>query len=110
MKEQHVENNTVADNVMRPRPPEWDGRSKATFEIFGREQLFTMEPPAWLIEGLYVQDGLCQVFGDPASFKSFLALAVACSVATGKPFLGTIEPGKVGDVVYISAEGGRGIG
>jgi hypothetical protein len=80
------------------------------FDILDRERLFAMEPPAWLIEGVYVQDGLCQIYGDPSSYKTFLALAVGCSVATGKPFLGKIEPGRVGDVVYISAEGGRGIG
>jgi len=80
------------------------------FKILNRADILADPEPDWLIDGLYTQDSLAQVFGVPEAYKTFFALGVACSVATGKPFLGTHEVQRTGDVVYIYGEGGRGIG
>jgi putative DNA primase/helicase len=56
------------------------------------------------------QDSFAQLYGAPKSYKSFVALDAACSIATGRPFLGTFEVLRKGDVVYVYGEGGRGIG
>src|SRR5262249_28806963 len=80
------------------------------FKILDREAILKDPEPPWLIEGLYTQDSLATVIGNPEAFKTFFALGVACSVATGKPFLGTYAVKQPGDVVYIIGEGGRGIG
>lgn len=83
---------------------------KPRFDILNREAILANDEPEWLIEGLYTQDSLAQVFGKPDAYKTFFALGVACSVATGTPFLGTYSPMRTGDVVYVYGEGGRGIG
>jgi len=87
--------------------------TKATgrhFKILNRDAILADPEPEWLIEGLYTQDSIAQVFGNPEAYKTFFALAVAFSVATGTPLLGTYEVKRTGDVVYIYGEGGRGIG
>ena len=66
--------------------------TKATgrhFKILNRDAILADPEPEWLIEGLYTQDSIAQVFGNPEAYKTFFALAVAFSVATGKLFLGT---------------------
>jgi hypothetical protein len=51
----------------------------------------------WLIEQVWYSDGLGFIVGLPKSLKSTLAIAMAHSVANGKPFLGfaTGEPKRV---------------
>ena len=63
--------------------------------------------PKFLIEGMIEQKSLALVFGRPASGKSFFAVDVAASVASGKPFQGLKV--QKGDVVYIAGEGVRGL-
>jgi hypothetical protein len=66
-----------------------------------------LPPPEWLIGGLVPQDGLAVLYGEPAAGKSFLALDWGLSVATGAPWLG--HEVRQGEVVYIYAEGARGL-
>ena len=47
------------------------------------------------------------IFGQPASGKSFLAVDLAASIATGRAFQGLKT--QKGDVVYIAGEGYRGL-
>jgi RecA-family ATPase len=96
------------DNVFRFDRNE--ASRKPRFKILNREKLLETPEPDWLIDGLFLQESLAQVFGEPDAWKTFLGIGVACSVATGKAFLGTYEPKCTGDVVYIYGEGGRGIG
>jgi hypothetical protein len=50
---------------------------------------------------------LCLLFGDPGTFKSFLAIAFACCVASGKEFFG--HKVKQGPVIFIAGEGMNGL-
>ena len=61
-----------------------------------------------LIEGLIVRNGLSLFFGPPANGKSFVALDIALSVATGKSFCGR-EALQQGAVFYIAGEGLSGL-
>jgi AAA domain/DnaB-like helicase N terminal domain len=63
--------------------------------------------PDWLIESFIEKDTLATFFGDPASTKTFGAIDIACSLATGKDFHGMKV--KQGPVVYIAGEGQNGI-
>ena len=69
----------------------------------------SVEPkaPKWLIRGHLESDSLALVFGDPGCGKSFLAVDMACSVATARDFHGH----KVthGPVVYLAGEGLNGL-
>jgi hypothetical protein len=70
-------------------------------------EIAELPPPEWLINGLLPEGGLVVLYGDPAAGKSFLALAWGLSVATGTPWLG--REVRRGEVVYIYAEGPRGL-
>ena len=78
-----------------------------TFTILNREQILEAVAPDWLIKDILTQDSLAALYGAPESFKSFVLLDAACSVATGKPFLGKFTVRLPGDVLYVYAEGGR---
>ena len=63
--------------------------------------------PQYLIEGLIEQQSLCQMFGEPGSGKSFMAIDAACSIGSGKDFHG--RPVVRGPVIYVAGEGRRGV-
>lgn len=62
------------------------------------------EGPSWLVEGLWEQEGVGILGGAPKSCKSWLALDLAFSVATGTPALGKYEVGAPGPVLVFAAE------
>jgi hypothetical protein len=49
--------------------------------------------PRWLIEGIWTRGGCGFIAGQPKSYKSWLGLDMAVSLATGTPFLGLPEHG-----------------
>lgn len=67
------------------------------------------EQPAleWLVDGVIPDGGLAVLYGRPGSGKSFAALSLAYHVATGLEWLS--RPVRGGDVVYLAAEGLRGL-
>lgn len=67
-----------------------------------------MVPPEWLIEGCVPRDALVCTYGPPGVGKSFVALDQVLCIATGNPWMG--REVKQGPVLYIAAEGVRGLG
>jgi hypothetical protein len=67
-----------------------------------------MPPPAWQIRPILPAGGLVGLYGAPGSYKSFIAIDMAMSVATGRPWHG--HEVQQGFALYVSAEGGAGIG
>ena len=63
--------------------------------------------PNFLVDGMIERASLTMIFGKPASGKSFLAVDLAASIATGTAFQGLKT--QKGDVVYIAGEGYRGL-
>lgn len=61
----------------------------------------------WLVEDLIPAASLCLIYGHPGSGKSFFALDMAMHVAWGQPWRDRAVKG--GLVVYIGAEGQRGL-
>lgn len=71
------------------------------------EGLAHIKPPTPLIEGWLYRNSLAWLAGKPGDGKSFIALDMAYSVATGTPWQGhTTQQGKV---LYIAAEGASGM-
>lgn len=68
-----------------------------------------MPPVTWLVSGWIPDTSFGMVWARQESFKSFVALSLACSVATGRKWLGLYDIGDPGPVVYIAAEGQRGM-
>lgn len=77
-------------------------------QLYSTMELLELPPPTWLIEGIIPAGGLIGLYGAPGSCKSFVAVDWAMSVAYGVPWQGRAS--SFGFVLYISAEGGTGIG
>ena len=75
--------------------------------ILSLGQLASLPPPSPLVDGLIFKNTLVNVFGPPASFKSFLALDIGLSVAHGGSWHG--REVHSGPVLYIAGEGAAGI-
>lgn len=64
--------------------------------------------PAFLIDGILVEDTLAELYSRPGAWKSFVAMSWACCIATGTPWAGHAV--REGTVLYVLAEGAPGMG
>ena len=69
--------------------------------------LLEREPAAWLLEGIIEEQSLSCIWGDPGSYKTFLALDMALHIAHGKEWYGSGV--TKGLVVYVAGEGVAGL-
>lgn len=77
------------------------------FPAYPADEFIDRPPPAWLIPGLVVANSLTMIVAPPATFKTFLALDIALSIANGTPWAGIeVESGLT---LYIAAEGAGGM-
>lgn len=72
-------------------------------KLISRDELEDLPEQQWLIDGVLPKDAVGMLFGDPGVGKSFIALSMATSVATGVGWYG--RNCTRGDVVYVAAEG-----
>lgn len=68
------------------------------------ELVKNLKPPTWLIRDILTEGAVGFIAGQPKSFKSWAALDMALSVASGQPFLGNFAIEKPGAVLYIQEE------
>ena len=74
--------------------------------LLDRAALADLPRPRWLVDGWITSGSLVVVYGKPGDGKTFLALDVACSVATGSWWHHQrVEPGRA---LYVAAEGAAG--
>lgn len=78
-----------------------------TFRRLRVSDIERLPDPRWLVDDLLPEDSFSVVFGAPGSTKSFLALDLACCVATGTPWQG--KSVRAGQVMYCVGEGLRGM-
>lgn len=64
---------------------------------------------AWMVKPIVTKKCLFCIFADPAGLKTFLAIDLGISVASGKNFLNTYDVLTTGPVFYIAGEGFNGI-
>src|SRR5205823_5877487 len=81
----------------RERPGS-DGRPVTLGEVLA------MPDPRWLVEELLIENELAVLYGRPKTFKTFAAIDIALSIATGRDFHG-LKVGPPMPVVYVIAEG-----
>lgn len=93
---------------MSSRPSQFALTSSGPGRLYSTTELLAFPPPEWLIEPIMPERGMVGLYGVAGSGKSFLAIDFAMAVATGRPWQG--RPTQKGFVLYISAEGGAGIG
>jgi len=68
------------------------------------DELLQMPQPEWLVDGIFPQ-GLSIMFGAPKAGKSYLALSMAWSLATGQPWFSRNRDRLPQQVLYLAGEG-----
>lgn len=63
-----------------------------------------IKAPRWLVRDVLTEGAVGFIAGQPKSFKSWTALDMALSVASGQPFLGHFPVEQPGPVLYIQEE------
>lgn len=66
-----------------------------------------IKPIDWLVKRFFETDSLALIYGAPGGGKSFFAVDIACSIATGTPWFSNDV--KRGPVFYIAGEGHNGL-
>ena len=66
-----------------------------------------LKPIQWLVDGLIEAKSTSQIFGVSGSGKSFIAIDLACCIASGKDFHG--HSVVSGPVIFVAGEGRRGV-
>lgn len=61
------------------------------------------KPPGWLINGFWANQSQGMIAGEPKTFKSFLSMDMAISIASGTPFLGS-HAVKQGTALIVQEE------
>ena len=67
-----------------------------------------IEPSKWVVKNCIQEGDFVMFYGDTATYKSFMSIALAACVATGKDFYG-LPVRRKGAVYYIAAEGLHGL-
>lgn len=94
----------VLENVQRAATND-NGRSFAFLNVGDMVQ--HLKPIDWLVKNYIERDSMAVIYGEPGHGKSFVAIDVACSVATGTDWHGRrVKPGAV---FYIAGEGHNGL-
>lgn len=88
-----------ASNSQGLPPPE--------YKLHTAEEILNWPAPVWLIMGLLPSGAFAVLYGEPGSFKSFLALDWALHLAAGRDWCRTCA--KKVMVVYVAAEGVGGL-
>jgi RecA-family ATPase len=80
------------------------------FKLLSRADLDSLPEAKWLIPGLLAAESFAVLYGPPGSAKTFLALELALSIASGiEGSAGLGKPVESGAVIYVAGEGVRGI-
>ena len=99
---------SLFQRVEKPLP---DGKRSVygRYRFVDREGMDHIPPPKWLISNFLTADGFAMLYGPPGSAKTFVALDIALSVATGFPNEGNWHTGDTGPVLFCAGEGRTGI-
>jgi len=76
------------------------------YKIMSYQDILEMPPPKWLVYDYLLENSTAMLIAPSGSYKSFTALDLSLSVATGKPYHDNIV--QQGDVLYIAGEGSSG--
>ena len=76
--------------------------------LLSLSDLADLPPVRPLVDGLLYRNTLVQIAGQPGSYKSFITIGMACSVALGRAWEGHRVP-EAGTVVYVAPEGASGL-
>jgi hypothetical protein len=79
-----------------------------TYPVLTDEEAERLTPAQGILGDILYEDAIAYLYGDSDTWKTFIAVSWGLSIAADQPWLGcTVMPGPV---VYVPAEGARGIG
>lgn len=81
--------------------------SESRFRLLSVNDLAELKAPEWRIDGIFPTHGTSTIYGPFGSFKSFVALDMALSLSTGRPWHG--REVKECPVLYVAGEGQFGL-
>lgn len=76
------------------------------FTVLSVADLAALPIPAWLVNGVLIENTLAMLFGAPGAGKSFVSLDLALRIATGSAWFG--RETERGAVLYLAGEGVTG--
>ena len=94
----HSQPDTGQPEMSGSEPP-----AKKPLFMDAADLLLTLQPPQWLIKRFVSADSLTTLFGSPGCGKSFVAIDMACCIASGQEWNGNRT--ATGQVLYIAGEG-----
>ena len=80
----------------------------ARFKILSITELVNVKPPEWRIDGVFPTHGSSVLYGAYETFKTFIALDMTLSLASGLDWMN--RPSKPCSVLYVAGEGQVGLG
>lgn len=95
----------VAGQTTAPADP---ATALERFPLIDFADVRNLPRPAWLIEGLLVQNSIATLYGPSGTGKTFVAVDLAMRLALGMDWYG--RPIAQGPVAYIACEDGEGVG
>lgn len=87
----------------KPKPQPATNDAKPPIIMLG-DAIRDVKPMQWLIKGLIPHKALTFIHAPPKTGKTFIAVSLACSIATGRDFLGLPVRNR-GTVLYVAGEG-----
>lgn len=86
-------------------------KRRMSSELIGIDEMMEIakQPLPWLIKPFIYSNSTFCIFGPPKQYKTFVALDMALSMATGLPFLNNWETRQQGVVIYVAGEGQFGV-
>lgn len=78
------------------------------FEVYSEPRQDALREPSWLLPDVIPDDSVVMLYGPPGSYKSFLALDLGMTMASGQAGWGCAARPPV-NVVYVAGEGPRSI-
>lgn len=99
--EKHVKSKARTENVIPIEERMKDDMWAIPFDKFVSTHI---DPPKWLIDGIWQSGTYGMIAGEPKTYKSVQATDLALSVASGRPYLGHFPVTLTGAVLYIQEE------
>ncbi len=84
------------------------GQGRLRRALLKRSEINSLPDPMPLIDGVIFRSSVVVISGKFGTYKSFVAVSMAASLATGRPWFGHEVLGRV-PVIYAAAEGAYGI-
>ncbi|MFG6594862.1 AAA family ATPase [Sulfitobacter sp. 1A13368] len=99
----------MENQTQKTAPADGEGMPQAdTIKNWSSDAVFeSYVAKPWTISKLMETSSIAWIYGEPGSMKSYVALDIACCVATGSSWCGRNV--RKGPVLYVSAEGGSGL-